>query len=132
MRIGLLSGAFPPQFDGIGDHSWWLSEELANQGQEVTVFTSFAPARPQPANVDVICCFDATKPRTISDLSSAVRRAGRLDWLVVQYNPFSFGPRGFSPCLLPALRMTGIPVALMFHETYVPLWPWRHTLMRLW
>jgi len=132
MRIALLSGAFPPQFDGIGDYSWWLSQALAELGHEVVVFTSFPQDRPKPANVEVVCCFDPLKPQTISELPRAIRKTGRFDWLIVQYNPFSFGRWGLSPGLVPALRSASIPIALMFHETYVPLWPWRYTVMRLW
>jgi glycosyltransferase involved in cell wall biosynthesis len=132
MKIALLSGGFPPQFDGIGDHTWWLSQELANQGHEVVVFTSFVPERPKPAGVGVICCFEPEKPRTIQSLPDTLHAAGEFDWLIVQYNPFSFGPRGLAPWLLSALRKIKIPLALMFHETYVPLWPWRFTVMRLW
>ncbi len=132
MRIAILSGAFPPQFDGIGDYTWWLSQELVNQNQEVTVFTSFAPTRPKPASVEVICCFDPAQPRSIQELPRVLHQAGRFDWLIVQYNPFSYGPRGFSPWLIPALHRANIPVAMMFHETYVPFWPWRYSLMRTW
>ncbi len=132
MRIAILSGAFPPQFDGIGDHTWWLSQELANQDQEVVVFTSFAPNRPKPAGVEVICCFNPAKPQTIQGLPHALQEAGRFDWLILQYNPFSFAPRGFAPWLVSALRKAKIRLALMVHETYVPLWPWKFTVMRLW
>jgi glycosyltransferase involved in cell wall biosynthesis len=132
MRIALLSGAFPPQFDGIGDYSWWFSQALAELGHRVTVFTSFPEDRPKPVNVEVVCCFDPLKPRTISALPQAIRKAGRFDWIVVQYNPFSFGPRGLSPKLLPSLRDAAVPIVVNFHETYVPLWPWRFTVMRLW
>jgi glycosyltransferase involved in cell wall biosynthesis len=132
MRIALLSGAFPPQFDGIGDHTWWLSQALANQGQEIVVFTSLAPSRPRPEGVEVICCFDPAKPQTIRLFPRALHTAGRFDWLLLQYNPFSFGRRGFAPWIITAVRKARIPLALMLHETYVPLWPWQFTLMRLW
>ncbi|MBV8484485.1 MAG: glycosyltransferase family 4 protein [Verrucomicrobia bacterium] len=132
MRIALLSGAFPPQFDGIGDYSWWFSQALAKLGHQLTVFTSFAEDRPKPVNVDVVCCFDPLQPQTMSALPEAIRKAGRFDWLDVQYNPFSFGHRGLAPKLLPALQEAAVPIVLNFHETYVPLWPWRYTVMRLW
>jgi glycosyltransferase involved in cell wall biosynthesis len=132
MRIALLSGAFPPQFDGIGDYSWWFSQALAELGHGVTVFTSFPEDRPKPLKVDVVCCFDPLRPQTIGELPKATREAGPFDWLIVQYNPFSFGPRGFSPKLVPALREVAIPIAVNFHETYVPLWPWPYTAMRVW
>lgn len=132
MKIAILSGAFPPQFDGIGDHTWRLSQELAARGQEITVFTSLGPARPKPPGVDVVGCFDPNKPQTIQKLPHALHEAGRFDWLVLQYNPFSFGPRGFAPWLVGALGKARTPLALMLHESYVPVWPWRFTLMRLW
>ncbi|MBV8281656.1 MAG: glycosyltransferase family 4 protein, partial [Candidatus Eremiobacteraeota bacterium] len=133
MRLALLSGAFPPQFDGIGDYSWWLSQTLAQQGHEVTVLTSFAPVRQPVAGVDVIPCFDASRSQTIHEALQSLRKKGRFDWLIVQYNPFCFGRRGFAPWLIPALRGGGIPVAVMFHETFaVPLWPWQQIVMRIW
>ena len=133
MRLALLSGAFPPQFNGIGDYTWCLSQELANQGQQVAVLTSFAPARPKPSEVEVIGCFDASRPQTISGALHQLLKGDRFDWVIVQYNPFSFGRRGFAPWLVSALRATEVPTAVTFHETFaVPLWPWQHILMRIW
>jgi glycosyltransferase involved in cell wall biosynthesis len=133
MRIALLSGAFPPQFDGIGDHNWWLSQALAQQGHAVTVFTSFPSDRPQPVNVQVLPCFEASKSQTVKAILPLVQRGEGFDWLIVQYNPFSFGKRGFAPGLISALRAVRIPVACIFHETFaIPLWPWQHIVMRLW
>jgi glycosyltransferase involved in cell wall biosynthesis len=133
MKIALLSGAFPPQFDGIGDHNWWLSQALAEQGHLVTVLTSFPQDRPQPVNVQVLPCFEAAKPQTIKAILPLLQKGDGFDWLIVQYNPFSFGSRGFAPGLLSALRSVQIPIACIFHETFaIPLWPWQHILMRLW
>jgi glycosyltransferase involved in cell wall biosynthesis len=133
MRLALISGAFPPQFDGIGDHTWWLSQAIANRGHTVTVITSFAASRPRPDNVEVISSFDSGRSQTIKPAIRELVKEGRFDWLIVQYNPFSFGRRGFAPGLLSALRAVEIPIACMFHETFArPLWPWQHILMRLW
>src|ERR1700751_3323296 len=107
MRIALLSGAFPPKFDGIGDHTWWLSQALAELHQEVTVLTSHAQNRPQPANVEVVSFFDVSRPKTVSQALRALDPTNRFDWLIVQYNPFSFGRRGFAPWLVPGLAATG-------------------------
>jgi glycosyltransferase involved in cell wall biosynthesis len=133
MRIALLSGAFPPQFDGIGDHNWWLSQALAEQGHSVTVFTSFPPNRPQPVNVRVLPCFDAANSQTVKAILPLLQKGDGFDWLIVQYNPFSFGNRGFAPGLISALRAVQIPIACIIHETFaVPLWPWQHMVMRVW
>jgi glycosyltransferase involved in cell wall biosynthesis len=133
MRLALLSGAFPPQLDGIGDYSWWLSQALAEQGHVITVLTSFAPAQHAPPNVEVIACFDSSNSGTIQEIRRYLAGSGRFDWLIVQYNPFSFGRRGFAPGLNSVLRTLDLPIACMFHETYaVPFWPWQQMVMRIW
>ena len=133
MRLALISGAFPPQFDGIGDHTWWLAQALTKQGHEITVFTSFGPDRPQPPNFKLVTCFDASKPQTVGQAIHEIGQTGQFDWLVIQYNPFSYGRRGFAPWLVSSVRSCRIPVAFIFHETYaVPFWPWQHILMRFW
>lgn len=148
LRLALLCGGFPPQLDGIGDYTWFLSQELARSGHSVQVLTSEPDktlheaagasfnAGGSPAGLSagfsVTRCFDPARP-------ASLRRVGRhfrseVDWLVVQYNPFAFGPRGFNPWLLEALdklrRRTRL--AVMFHETYVPCWPWKFMVMHLW
>jgi glycosyltransferase involved in cell wall biosynthesis len=59
------------------------------------------------------------------------------DAMVLQYNPFMYGRWGFAPWLPAALLRTRrrhprLEVALMVHETYVPMLDWRWTLMGLW
>lgn len=58
------------------------------------------------------------------------------DVVLVQYNPFSYGRRGFAPglpLLLWRLRRRRRPVlAIMFHETYVDPESWRWALMGGW
>jgi hypothetical protein len=134
MRIALLSGQFPPVIDGIGDYSWCLSYALASQGHHVTVFTSYGPKLTPGQGVTVVPCFDANYPATIKAFPDVLQSEPAFDWLIVQYNPFSFGPRGFNPWLIPALACAkrSTQVAVMFHETCVPLWPWKYTAMRLW
>ena len=58
--------------------------------------------------------------------SGAENELARADAIVVQYNPFSYGRRGFAPGLLALLRRLrqddGRPVvALVIHEPYVPM-----------
>lgn len=148
-KLGLLCGGFPPRIDGIGDYTWHLSRELARQKCPVQVLTSEPPAHANDvltrsfdatasaighAGITVTRCFDPDRPATLRPLADYV--SPDLDWLVVQYNPFGFGPRGYNPWLIQALtairRHTRIRIAVMFHETYVPAWPWKFTVMRLW
>jgi glycosyltransferase involved in cell wall biosynthesis len=59
------------------------------------------------------------------------------DALVLQYNPFSHGRRGFAPGLALAMlrmrcRRSRPTIALMVHETFVDAKNWRWRLMRIW
>jgi glycosyltransferase involved in cell wall biosynthesis len=55
------------------------------------------------------------------------------DAVILQYNPFSYGRRGFAPALIQrwaAVRATAR--AVMVHEPFVPMIDWRSTLMGAW
>lgn len=63
-----------------------------------------------------------------------LHRAGAL---VLQYNPFSYGRRGFAPGLALAMlrlrcRRSRPVIVLMVHETFVDAKNWRWLLMRTW
>jgi len=120
MKIALLSGAYPPALDGIGDHTFRLAREMAGN---VLVLTSDAGRHVQIPGVEVVGFFNPHKPRTITALPEALAGRG-VSKLVLQYNPFGFGPRGFNPWLPRALTRAkascGLTISVMFHETYVP------------
>ena len=138
LHIGLLSAAFPPDKDGIGDYTYRLARELSGRGHKVTVLTSLGKERLQSPGVDVIPFWNVTRPASIARLPERVPTHPALDWLAVQYNPFGFGPRGFCPSLpraLHRLKKKGSKpkIALMCHETYfTPWYPIRLGVMRLW
>jgi len=133
MRIGLLSGAYPPAVDGIGDYTHFLASELSSL-HNVTVFTGSRNFHEPDQRIRVQCVFDPDRPATIQNLSKIMAADPGFDRFVVQYNPFGFGPRGFNPWLpltLFHLRKR-FPVSIMFHETYVPCESISQLLMRVW
>src|ERR1700722_1275097 len=134
MRIALLCGQYPPTIDGIGDYSWCLSHALASRGHHVTVFTSHGPKLKPTKGIAVVPCFDPNRPATIKMLPAVLKNELAFDWLIVQYNPFCFGPRGLNPWLISALvsAKRSTQLAVMFHETCVPFWPWKFTAMLPW
>jgi glycosyltransferase involved in cell wall biosynthesis len=136
LRIGLLSAAFPPDFDGIGDYTYRLAKALAREGVEASVWTSIGPSRLACDSVEVNPFFDLGKPQTIEELPNLLRERGPIDWLVVQYNPFGFGRWGYCPWLVTTLRRLKksrqCGVAVMFHETQVPKRPFKLWVMRQW
>lgn len=139
MRIGLVTAAYPPDLDGIGDYTWWMAKTMVEQGHEVTILTRHG-AVTEISGVTVIGFYDSNRPESVSDLAAALDsrpRNRRLDWLVLQYNPFSWGRRGFCPAvplaLSSILRKPEHPrIAVMLHETTVPAWPWKFAIMRIW
>ena len=66
-------------------------------------------------------------------LAHVRRTAGAADWILLQYNPFSYGHWGVAPSLITdavALRRrTGAPLALLVHEPWIEPEGWRSTLM---
>lgn len=133
MRIGLLSGAYPPAVDGIGDYTHLLACELSGR-HNVTVFTGSRKFHEPDERVRVQCVFDPAHPRTIRNLARIMTGNPEFDRFIVQYNPFGFGPRGFNPWLPPTLfhLRKRLPVSIMFHETYVPCESMSQLLMRVW
>ena len=124
MGIGLLSAAFPPDFDGIGDYTYWLANALAQGGTETSVWTSLGRQRAACQDVQVNPFFDPSKPQSIKELPALLAKGRSVDWLVVEYNPFGFGRWGYCPWLVSMLRhLKGsrqCRVAVMFHETQFP------------
>jgi len=86
--------------------------------------------------VPVDFAFSALLPRGIRGLRAAVGHR-KPDWLVVQYNAFTYGRWGFNPYLARTLgaikkECPAVHTALMVHETAPPWLNWRLALMNLW
>lgn len=136
--IALVAGGYPPDLDGIGDYTFWLARALAERtdvSAPVTVYTRKGECQTAPS-VRTVPFFDFLCPSTFRNLVSLVAR-DKPEWVVLQYNPFCWGSRGFCPALPATLRSLGkLPrapkLAVMFHETTVPKWPWRFALMYTW
>jgi glycosyltransferase involved in cell wall biosynthesis len=136
LRIGLLSAAFPPDLDGIGDYTYWLANALAQQGVETSVWTSIGRQRLHCEGVELNAFFDINTPQSVRQLPSLLAKGRGLDWLVVEYNPFGFGRLGYCPWLIDAVRRLKrshqVRVAVMFHETQAPKRPLKFWVMRQW
>jgi glycosyltransferase involved in cell wall biosynthesis len=85
--------------------------------------------------------FKPEDPSSFQLLHDAIARwqqpMSEPQWLVLQYNPFGFGRRGWCPWVPSTLRkirrhQPHLRVATMFHETMVPAWPWKFAVMHLW
>jgi glycosyltransferase involved in cell wall biosynthesis len=110
----LLVTSSSSEFDGIADYTQHLAQSLGS--------------RPDVA----VQILDPRKQSLAhADGGDAVPRV-----VLVQYNPFNFGRWGFAPWLPYRLwrlrRCKGVTVALMVHETFMPVSNWRTAIMGAW
>lgn len=109
--------------DGIRDYSQNLIEQLREvAGVDVQLFQ-----RDQSAFSTKLTPADGQR----------LAACAAAEVVIVQYNPFWYGRRGFAPGLpygILRLRRRGARprIVLMVHETYVDAKNWRWALMRMW
>ena len=135
MKIHLVFPTLPPALDGIGDYTARLAAELQARKHEVKILTAM-PTSCATTEVKTERAFEVEPPQATWPLWNAVRR-DPPDWLVVQYNPFSYGRWGFNPFLPLVLRRLKrqhplLRLAVMVHEPFVPVEDWRTALMTTW
>ena len=134
-RVDIITAALPPSLDGIGDYTGHLAAELAKSCRVRVLAGGRQPPLPI-AGVEIERVFDAGMAGSIGGIVAAMPENSD-GWVLVQYNPFSYGRRGYCPQLPGALRSLkrkspGLRVALMLHETYTPFGKFKQSLMSLW
>lgn len=134
MKLHIIAAALPPQLDGIGDYTANLAAELARSAI-VTVLTGAQTPDPIPG-VRIETVFSADEPRTVWNLVSRVT-ADKPDWVLLQFNQFSFGKWGLNPYLPLAMRQIKrrcpqTRFAWMAHEDFVPVISWKFAVMTTW
>lgn len=79
-------------------------------------------------------CEIGVPARYVGDVRSLSRNADRAPWILLQYNPLSYGRWGFAPLLvrdaIALRRRTGARLVLSVHEPWVDSYDWRSALMR--
>ena len=134
MRIDLVFPVLPPTLDGIGDHTARLAAALAPHAT-VRVCTAQAEAASLPS-VRVQTAFSCPPRRGVLALPAAIR-ARPPDWLLLQFNQFSYGRWGLNPFVPVALfrirrHCPGTRLAVLFHEDFLPATSWRNAVMTTW
>jgi glycosyltransferase involved in cell wall biosynthesis len=135
MKLCLIAPALPPSLNGIGDYTAHLARELARSLDVYVLAAQGADHSPIPG-AKLIPAFSPREPRTAWQIPQHVE-AIRPDWIVLQYNPFSYGYCGFNPHLPAAIsqirRQCGrTRIAVMFHESFVPVTNWKFAVMTTW
>ena len=138
MRVGIVSGEYPPDVGGVGDQAARLAAELASGGHDVQVVTSArnrsapipvaaptgaagAPPAPRPPGPAVLPAVRRWDWRLFA-LLPRLAREGRWDVLHLQYQPGAFQLDGTINLLPGWLRRRRDAPAIVttFHDLRVP------------
>jgi glycosyltransferase involved in cell wall biosynthesis len=136
MTYDLIFPVLPPSLNGIGDYTAHLATELART-HDVRVLTAQAEASSlREAGVTVERAFGTDRRAGVHDLVAPIV-ARQPDWVLLQYNPFSYGEWGLNLSLPAALRRirAGAPstrIALTVHEPFVPVRNLRSLVLTSW
>lgn len=133
LDLALVFPSLPPALDGIGDHTARFAEALARSAR-VRILTAQDDASPIPS-VEVRRAFECSSHK-IRGLVDAVA-GDPPDWLILQFDQFSYGRWGLNPFLPLAIRAIkrSCPrtrIAWIAHEDFVPVTSWKFAIMTAW
>jgi glycosyltransferase involved in cell wall biosynthesis len=116
MRLGIVTGEFPPLQGGVGDYSHQLAKALAALGAEVHVLTDRRCAGFQAATFTLHPLVSRWSFFSLWRIRHWARQL-KLDVLNVQYQAAAFGlgtPIHFLP------TVAGVPTVVTFHDLRIP------------
>ena len=127
LRIGLVTGEYPPQPGGVGDYTRALAAALAAQGAEVHVITQQRARGVGPVTLHPV--IGRWGWGALLQVRALARRL-RLDLLHLQYQTAAYGlsaPVHFLP------DVAGVPTFVTFHDLREPyLFPKAGARLRRW
>jgi glycosyltransferase involved in cell wall biosynthesis len=117
MKIGLLTGEFPPQHGGVGDYTHELAQALAALGAEVHVITNHQSAvSRQPSAVSVHPVIHRWSFPALFQIRS-ITQSLNLQIINLQYQAAAYGlsaPIHFLP------DVAGVKTVVTFHDLRIP------------
>lgn len=116
MRIGMITGEYPPMQGGVGAYTHILARHIATLGHEVFVLTSPAAHAPTGDSIPTASC-----PSWGMRVYRCARQwigTNRLDIVNLQYQTAAFGMSPFIHFLPAALRP--FPFVTTFHDLRFP------------
>jgi len=134
MRIDLVFPVLPPTLDGIGDHTVRMAEIMAREC-EVRILTAQHDVSPIPG-VDIEQAFEISPVWKTKPLLEEIQ-ADPPDWVVLQFNQFSYGRWGFNPFLPRTMQRVshaspGTQIAWIAHEDFMPASSLKNAIMSIW
>ena len=135
MNIHIIAAAIPPQLDGVGNYTAHLAAELSKTAA-VKVLTIEGQAHTPIPGVAIAPVFSVKCPSSMQKVAARVEQDGP-DWVLLQYQPFSYGRWGLNLHLPQVMRRIkrgklGTKFALMVHEPFVHVHNWQSAIMTTW
>ncbi len=123
MKILFLTDKLYPCFDGIGDYTYLLAKEFAEEGHEVAVICTNQKKisdfdYEKEAGIKVFSSIDSWSWKNFSTIYKTIKSQSP-DFLFLQYNPYGFSHYGIPfiiPSILLLLKLNGIKLCTTFHE----------------
>jgi glycosyltransferase involved in cell wall biosynthesis len=120
MKIGLITGEYPPMQGGVGDFTRELARALAQHGHAVCVITGASAG----ADDDDVCVQRVVKSWGLGCWRSiaAVARREALNVLNIQYEPAAYTMQvgvNFLPSRY-ARRLIKVPIVTTYHDLLMP------------
>ncbi len=131
--IDILVQSVPPVHDAIGEYTAYFAQHLRDF-IDVTLYTSKGFAPQVIDGVTIHQAFDLAEKRRFATVFDRLLRSD-AEALLLQYNPFAWGKRGWAPDLPKLVRdlkrqKPDLLVAIMFHETFMIYPGFRYRIMR--
>ncbi|MCA0452805.1 MAG: glycosyltransferase family 4 protein [Chloroflexi bacterium] len=115
MRIGIVTGEYPPMQGGIGAYSHILAQHLTAQGAEVFIFSS-AQAHTTDEHIPVENTLSQWNFGSLQAINRWTREKS-IDILNLQFQTAAFG---MSPWIHFLPHFTTVPVVTTFHDLRFP------------
>jgi glycosyltransferase involved in cell wall biosynthesis len=116
MRIGIVTGEYPPMEGGVGAYTRILARTLAQQGHEVFVFSS-SQAREDHPEITLTNSVAHWGPGSLRALHRWSRSV-QPDVVSLQFETAAYGMSPWIHFLPDVLR--GVPVVTTFHDLLFP------------
>lgn len=121
MKLDIITSALPPKFDAIGHYTALFSKELVSHAESRILVPEGMDYEPIDG-VTILPCFSTQSPEGIRGLIEPIA-ARQPDWVLLEFNPFMYGRRGYAPQLIPTLRelkrrSPKTRLAAMIHERF--------------